>query len=57
MEIPKIIHQTWYKKDLPNSIKNNIEKIKKLNPDYEYNFYDDNDILIFIKNNCDSRTL
>ena len=57
MEIPKIIHQTWYKKDLPSNIKNNIEKIKKINPDYEYKFYDDNDILTFIKNNCDSRTL
>ena len=57
MEIPKIIHQTWYKKNLPDGIKRNVEKIKKLNPDYEYRFYDDNDILDFIKKNYDSETL
>lgn len=49
--IPKIIHQTYFKKELSPEIKLNIEKLKEANPDWEFRFYDDNDIEAYIKNN------
>ena len=42
--IPKIIHQTYANKNLPPEIEANIETIKNLNPDWDYRFYDDQDI-------------
>lgn len=42
--IPKIIHQTYYKKEIPLILNENINKIKSMNPGWEYRFYDDNDI-------------
>ena len=50
LEIPKIIHQTWKKKnDLPEPILKSINKWKILNNDFEHKFYDDNDCKKFIK--------
>ena len=49
--IPKIIHQSFATQELPKEIVENIEKIKKINPTWEYRFYDDNDVLKFIKDN------
>lgn len=51
--IPKKIHQTWYKKDIPKPIQKNIDNMKKLNPNYEYFFYDDDDIKKYLEENCD----
>ena len=39
--IPKKIHQTWYKKQIPYLVQRDINKMKKLNKEYEYHFYDD----------------
>ena len=55
--IPKVIYQTWKTKNIPYISKKNIKKMKKLNPDYEFKLYDDNDILDFIKDEYDERTL
>lgn len=50
--IPRILHQTFYSKNhLPKKIKENIDKIKKMNPDWEYIIYDDSDIIDFIREN------
>ena len=53
--IPKIIHQTYYHNpesdSCPEEIKNNVLRIKALNPSWEYKFYDDEAILNFIKQN------
>ena len=46
--IPKIIHQSFATQELPKEIVENIEKIKKINPTWEYRFYDDNDVFKFI---------
>lgn len=46
--IPKIIHQSYHSRSVHPAIAKNIEKIKKLNPDWEYRFYDDADHLKFI---------
>jgi len=54
-KISKIIHQTYYSKEnLPIEIKENIEKLKKLNPTWEYRLYDDIDIENYIKFNFPS---
>jgi len=51
-KISKIIHQVYfYKEDLPVEIKKNIEKLKRLNPTWEYRLYDDKDIENYIKAN------
>jgi hypothetical protein len=46
--IPKIIHQTFYSKDLPPEIQANVAKIKAMNPGWEYKLYDDADIAAFL---------
>lgn len=55
--IPKIIHQTHYLDVLPPEINENIEKIKAMNPGWDYRYYNDNDILQFIKDNFGNKIL
>jgi mannosyltransferase OCH1-like enzyme len=55
--IPKIIHQTYPTKNINSDIQNNINNLKKLNPDYKYILYDDDDIIDFIKNNYSQHIL
>jgi len=47
--IPKIIHQTFYTRDLPEKLVANVDQLRRLNPEWEYRFYDDNDIAAFIQ--------
>ena len=49
MVIPKIIIQTWKCRDLPPYYKKTQNLIFRNNPDYRYIFFDDQDILNFIK--------
>lgn len=49
MGIPKIIIQTWKCKDIPPYYKKTQNMIFQHNPDYQYIFFDDDDILTFIK--------
>ena len=49
--IPKIIYQTWYKKDIPEPIQNAINLMMEQNFNYSYQLYDDTDIDEFIKSN------
>jgi autotransporter strand-loop-strand O-heptosyltransferase len=57
MKIPKIIHQTFRTKELPTAIQESVDKLKSMNPEYEYRFYDDDDCYEFIKENYDVETL
>ena len=50
-KIPKIIIQTWKTKDIPDKYKEDVDSVKKYNKDYEFLFFDDNDIETFLKNN------
>lgn len=43
-EIPKIIHQTWKTKILPEKYKEYSKRWQLLHPDYEYILYDDKDL-------------
>lgn len=48
-QIPKIIHQTYYSKNLPPPIQSNIEQLKSNNPDWDFRLYDDQDIENYIQ--------
>lgn len=49
--IPPIIHQTFYTVNLPSTLQENVDHLKKLNPNWEYRFYDDAAIADFILKN------
>lgn len=56
--IPQIIHQTFPHRDrLTRELKNNIERIKEMNPDWEYRLYDDREVIGFIDENYGQRIL
>ena len=57
MAIPKIIHQTFRSKNLPFLTRWHISRIKGNNPEYEYKFYDDQDIIKFITAEYDQDVL
>ena len=43
-KIPKLIHQTYYSKNLPPEFSENVYDLKERNPTWKYNLYDDEDI-------------
>ena len=47
--IPKKIYQTWFTKDLPYEVKCYLQQMLSLNPSYDHELYDDEDIFYFIK--------
>ena len=48
MSIPKIIYQTFRTAELPLVTQWHISRLKKKNPEYQYEFYDDERIEHFI---------
>lgn len=56
MAIPKVIFQTYYTTSLPLVTRFFIWRMKKMNPDYHYEFYDDARIEDFLKNECSEAT-
>lgn len=53
--IPQIVHYTFKNNNLPSSILDIIENNKRLNPDYEFIFYNDTDVDNFIRTNFPER--
>ena len=49
--IPNIIHQTYYNKKLPLELQQNLDRLKRDNPDWELRLYDDQDIENYIQTN------
>ena len=49
--IPLNIFQTWYTLSLPQKMKENVELLKKENPEFKHYLYDDEMCREFIKNN------
>jgi len=49
--IPKVIYQSWKTKKLPEKMEENVRKLRELNPEYEYKFYDDEDCKQFLLQN------
>jgi len=50
--IPKIIHQCYPTTELPEKLRRNIANIRKLNPDWQYRFYSDENIIEYLEENC-----
>lgn len=46
--IEKNIFQSWYTKDLHPLVQTKIDSFKKLNPEYTYYLYNDNDMDVFV---------
>lgn len=55
--IPLNIFQTWHTKDLPPGMKGSVEYIKRMNPRFNYQLFDDNDCHDFIRDNFDASVL
>lgn len=55
--IPKKIYQTWISKNLPDRVQAYVDEMLSLNPSYEYQLYDDEDIFYFVKENYDKDIL
>lgn len=49
MAIPKIIHQTWYDKDLPTVLRPYVESWRRHHPQWEWRLWTDNDNRRFIR--------
>ncbi len=47
--IPKVVHLTYYRKSLPTELQQNLDKLKSMNPHWEFRLYDDADIEQYIK--------
>jgi len=48
-KIPQIIIQTWKDENIPIKYKSDIESVIKFNPNYQYIFFTDNQIDLFLK--------
>ena len=57
MSIPKNIFQTFKTKKLPLITRWHIWNMKRMNPEYQYYLYDDNDIQVFFQENFPSEYL
>lgn len=55
--IPLNIFQTWHTKNLPIGMKQSTEYIKRMNPRFKYQLFDDNDCHDFIRDNFDVSVL
>jgi mannosyltransferase OCH1-like enzyme len=55
--IPLVVYQTWYTKDLPLTMKNNVDNLKNQNPEFKFFLYDDDENRDFIKDNFNEEIL
>jgi mannosyltransferase OCH1-like enzyme len=55
--IPRILHQTFYERTLAPQLQHNVDQLKAANDGWEYRFYDDDDILAFIRENYPATVL
>jgi len=46
--IPRVIFQTYKSRDLPSELAENVERIRALNPEWDYRFFDDEQARQFI---------
>lgn len=55
--IPKIIHQTYANRQLPEELQENQRLLRTMNPGWEYRFYEDKDVIEFISENYGDKIL
>lgn len=51
MSIPKKIYQSWKTKNLPEKMNSIVQRTKEMNPEYEYELWDDTDCKNFLLKN------
>lgn len=54
-EIPLHIYSTWHTKDLPPKMAENVESLKKNNPEFQYHLYDEQECRDFIATHFDKK--
>jgi mannosyltransferase OCH1-like enzyme len=55
--IPRKLFQMWHSKELPPKMQENVESLKKKNPELEYFLYDDKECANFIKTHFSENVL
>lgn len=55
--IPLKVFMYWHSKEMPEKIKNNVEYLKKVNPEFEIIVYDDEMTKQFLKNNFEEEVI
>lgn len=55
--IPRKIFQTWHTKNLPAKMAENVEKLKKNNPEFSHHLFDEPECRNFIETHFDKRVL
>src|ERR1700743_3181430 len=48
--IPRVLHQTYPSRILPAAFQETVRRLRELHPNWEYRFYDDNDVAEYIRN-------
>lgn len=49
LDIPLTIYQTWHSNDIPINMYNAVQKLLKMNPEFDYYLYSENDCRNFIQ--------
>jgi hypothetical protein len=47
--IPRVLHQTFPSRVLPVAFRENVRRLRELHPNWDYRFYDDDDIVQYIR--------
>ena len=55
--IPLHIYQVWHDKDMPSSVKESVDMLKKQNPEFEHHLYDEAMCRTYLKNNFPKRVV
>ena len=55
--VPLVIYQTWWTNNIPKGMKSTIEENQKMNPEFEYHLFTDQDCEDFIRSAFDEKVL
>ena len=55
--VPLVIYETWHSHQLPKGMAENIKTLLKMNPEFDYYLYSDDECANFIKDNFDKDVL
>jgi inositol phosphorylceramide mannosyltransferase catalytic subunit len=50
-QVPKLVHQTYSSRQMPDELAANVARIKALNPNWEHRLYDDAEVDRFVRTN------
>ena len=55
--VPLVIYESWRSHEVPKGMRDNIEALLKVNPEFDYYLYSDEDCAAFIADNYDTEVL